>query len=351
MTLGRPLLRFFWKARNSTTQNPSLLVIKLSALGDAVVLLPALYQIKEANPQVHITFLGGPSNRSLIECLPSIDQFVSFSSEGVISLLRERFDLIIDFDQWVRATALVSAALPTKQSAGFNSRGQWRHFAYDLKISFDTSKHTGENFWFLANKSLIAAGLKTHDSFQKSLSAVRTQWGPLLLGEKAPVQDSPYVVIHPGCGEHGRYREWPVSSWVQLLENLKKEKPALRAVVTGSGPLELEIAQKLEGAGAQSLVGKLSFRELLDLLRGAQGVFCGNTGIMHLASFLNDNVVALHGPTDPKLWKPLWGRATGNILSPLACAPCLTWGNDYGCSDPVCVKVITPLQVLEAFNA
>lgn len=344
-------MRLFWRRRGAEATGPSILVIKLSALGDVVVMLPALYQIKEANPQARITFLGGTSNRSLVECLPAIDRFVSFGSDGLNSLIKEHFDLIIDFDQWVRATALVAAFLPARQSAGFNSSGQGRHFAYDIKVPFDVSRHTGENFWFLAHKALSAGGLKTHGTFAESLSEVRLHWGPLLPGEKTKAQDKPYLIIHPGCGEHGRFREWPLDSWKDLLTSLKRERPGFDVVITGSGPLELEMGQKLEAAGAQSLVGKLSFRELLDLLRGAQGIFCGNTGIMHLASFLNDNVVALHGPTDPKLWKPLWGKGTGNVLSPLACAPCLTWGNDYGCSDPVCIKVITPTQVLEAFNA
>ena len=96
------------------------------------------------------------------------------------------------------------------------------------------------------------------------------------------------------------------------------------------------------------MVDKLSLRELIMTLFKARRIIASNTGVMHLADYLNDSVYVLEGPTDSALWGPLWRGK--NMLSPLACAPCLTWGHDYGCSDPIFMKPLTPRQVFEAME-
>jgi ADP-heptose:LPS heptosyltransferase len=333
---------------------PRILMIKLSALGDAVVMLPALSLLKLHYPRSEVIFLGGPSNRQFVENLVgktgAVERFENFGLEAIRRLSGQSFDLVIDFDQWVRATALISGLVPAAISAGFRTGRHYRHFAYDLPLDFDLKIHTGENFWRLARAALIKWGQAVSTTFEQDLLRARTDWGPKICTDSV---SGNYIVVHPGCGDHGKFREWPLSSWRVFIDLMKKRVPHVSIFVTGHGRYENQLGQELEKAGAKSLVGTLDFEGLLATLKGAKAVYCSNTGIMHLASFLNDNVVALHGPTDPILWRPLWGgTAPGQIVeSPLACAPCLTWGSDYGCSDPVCLKVITPKQVIEALNA
>jgi heptosyltransferase III len=350
--------------------NEPILVIKLSALGDAVVMLPALHRLKRAFPDHPLVFLGGASNELFVNELVEagfISRFEKFSFNIIKKLRRERFMTVIDFDQWVRATAVITALMKTSLSCGFRSESQHRHFAYNRVVDFSTDLHTAENFWNLARSAIQIIDQHAEEAkFSADRDAVKSWWVSRFMRattssvrpvwpayfsdlEKSALIESRYVVVHPGCGEHGGFREWPLDRWSALIASVKAAQPNLEVFVTGHGDYEKKMAETLEKAGARSLANLLNFKQLMAVLQNARRIYSGNTGIMHLGSLLNENMVVINGPTNPILWGPIWGGVV--VRSPLACAPCLTWGNDYRCADPVCVKVITPNQVLGATSA
>ena len=351
--------------RSEQVRRRRILVIKLSALGDAVLMMPALFCLRENNKDAEIIFLGSSSNADFLKTVDALDRVELFSAETCLRLIKDCYDLIIDFDQWVRATAVLSALCRATMTGGFKTKNQARHFAYDSILPFDRKVHMARNFWNLTKTSLENAEIKVSSSFESDREAVRLQWGARLKDKiKDKINDStmdketdskvlaeylgrPYFVIHPGCGEHGVRREWPIESWVVLIQSIQKANPGALVVVTGRGDHEKEWGENLaKQVNIVSTVNSLSFHELMMTLTKAQRIIASNTGVMHLADYLNDFVVALEGPTDSALWGPLWRGK--NRESPLACAPCLTWGHDYGCSDPVCLKAITPKEVFEA---
>ena len=323
-----------------------VLIIKLSALGDTVLMLPALQLLQENLKDAQFVFLGGSSNRVFLQSLSFIKRIEALSIKGLLSLLGTRFDLVIDFDQWVRATALISSVVPSLQTIGFNSAGQYRHFAYDGNVKFDLNKHVAENFWNLAKKALERVGMPVSSSFSQDKKVAQEKFCQNL--DKTNSRGR-FIIVHPGCGENGGQREWTISAWKELINRIQEKDPSLKIFVTGAGAYEAEMAHQLTASGAESLVGKITFRDLLTYLAKAEKIYSCNTGVMHLASLLNDNLTAIHGPTKIGLWGPLWGGTS--IASTLACAPCLTWGYDYGCSDAVCTKIITAEQVFKASYA
>ena len=356
--MGIPLLlaiaipsRFFSMLFGQGTANENILVIKISALGDGVVLIPALQHLRSNFGKSKIYFLGGPSNQKLIENLALVNEFISFNNQGIRKILKMKFRLVIDFEQWMRATAIFTAFLRANTKIGFKSKDQCRHWAFTHKIKFDTSRHTGENFWNLTQAALKMRKIIHHLNFSQVCQAAG---GNLEIFKKRDFLQvpkdlmPPLLVLHPGCGDHGEFREWPIENWKELIVVLKSKYPKAKIVVTGQGRYEELLARALEEVGARSLVNSLSFEGFMGVLQSATWIFSGNTGAMHLASFLNKNLTVLNGPSDLKMWGPLWGGKV--IASPLECAPCLTWGSDYGCSDPVCVKAISLQQVINSMG-
>ena len=67
-------------------------------------------------------------------------------------------------------------------------------------------------------------------------------------------------------------------------------------------------------------------------------LYIGNdSGITHLASAVNNSVIALFGPTDPILWAP-FNKNIKIISSERECAPC---GEDrHACKNPDCLSEI-----------
>jgi ADP-heptose:LPS heptosyltransferase len=337
-----------------------ILLIKLSALGDVVCLFPALYRLKRKFPDAEFTFLGGPSNRQIIEKLPFIKRFYEFNFKALTNIFLRRYDLVVDFEQWVRISALVSSLTLSKKTTGFKSLKQYRHFAFDHALNFNLEIHTAENFWNLSEIATSSGQQlfevpQSLETFQSDMKQSRDYFIELLLKNRKIPPDlevalqTPFIIIHPGCGEHGEFREWPLDSWKNLILNLKRFSPPINIFITGSGIREMAMAEELSKAGSTNLVEKINFNHLCFILERASEIYCGNTGVMHLASLLNDRLVLINGPTKLKLWKPLWGGKS--ISSPIACAPCLTWGHDYGCSDPVCLKIIRVEKVLQTHHA
>lgn len=104
-----------------------------------------------------------------------------------------------------------------------------------------------------------------------------------------------------------RYKRWHSAGWHALMHWLRGE--GLRIVITG-GPGEDErayVREVLAGADAPvvDVGGRLRFAQTADLLRHA-ALFVGpDTATTHLAAACATPVVALFGPTDPRLWGPL----------------------------------------------
>jgi ADP-heptose:LPS heptosyltransferase len=165
----------------------------------------------------------------------------------------------------------------------------------------------------------------------------------------AKVGSAPLIVLHPGCGADGLPREWPVGEYAVLGHWLMKNAPQAKLVLTG-GPEERkktgDLNRLLKGRGID-LGGKLSWAGLISLVSKAALVVSGNTGIMHVAAALGRPQVALHGPTNPRLWGPINDRA---VIVSTTCpqCPCLKLGFEYHQTGSSCMARI---QVDDVRNA
>jgi heptosyltransferase-2 len=108
-------------------------------------------------------------------------------------------------------------------------------------------------------------------------------------------------------------------------------------ITGGSGDIDRantlcqEIDEKLQGASSGvllNLAGKGNLLSTAAYLNGAGGVVAVNTGTMHLAALLKKPLVALHGPTNPDRWGPIYpGHSHGN--SAVVLGPGLEEGGAY----------------------
>ena len=140
---------------------------------------------------------------------------------------------------------------------------------------------------------------------------------------QAGVADRGHAVvgIHLGAA-YGPSKRWPSERIAQLCVRLsaRGEFPVLlgaREDVDAAGRIASE-------TGAASLVGRDSPELLPALLAELSALVCGDTGVSHLAAALGTPVVALFGPTDPRLSAPRSAarESVRVIAHPVACAPC-----------------------------
>lgn len=113
------------------------------------------------------------------------------------------------------------------------------------------------------------------------------------------------TVIHPGSG--GRKKCWPLERYLRLADRLLGEQDTFLAVL--SGPAEdYGMRERIEQfVRSRHNTVHLRDRELslVAAILSMAGLYVGNdSGITHLAAAVGAPVIALFGPTDPRVWGP-----------------------------------------------
>jgi ADP-heptose:LPS heptosyltransferase len=336
-------------------QPKKILIIRLAALGDTLLLIPSLRALCKTFPDAHITLLGTDINEQLARLFPRyINEFKRFEVYRSLKnpLYFIRFikdirkgapDIVFDFEQWSFITPILSALSGAHTTVGYKIPGRVRHLLYRYSFVRLSNIHESKNFLRL----LSLYGLDTESGdLELPVSEERIQWVKQSLLNSGWKPGQKLVIVHPGCGAHGFPREWPLESYRSLCQQLG-EKSRLFFAFTGSG-----IESRLTHSLASSFPSKsVQWTEsnvpiLIALLSIADLVISGNNGVMHLAAALQRLQVALHGPTNSIKWGPLNPRAVV-IKSSCPGCPCLDLGFEYHRTDGYCMLQISVEEVLQ----
>lgn len=338
------ILSLFSRKSTSSIPDPKrILVVKLAAVGDTILLAPALRALREAYPNATIDWLVSPINQEIARTVDGVDHIIIWkaSAGSIFKLTRElrkrRFDVVIDFEQWARATALVSFLTGAPVRVGFKTPGQHRDRLFTHVYEKKFLNH--EVFDFLDLLSHFP-GVKPDSRLELRETEEGKREKAFYFAKSNSTAGQRYVLIHPGCGADGLPREWPLANYAVVGHWLQKQFNA--AVVLTSGPEEFRKTanlNKLLGGSAIDLGGKLSWSGLVSVVRSMDLVMSGNTGVMHIAAAFQKPQIALHGPTDPKLWGPLNPNAE-TLSSRCPLCPSLKLGFEYHHHGPNCMKQI-----------
>lgn len=321
-----------------------VLVIKLAAVGDTILLVPALRAIRKALPEARLDWLVSSTNEAVARTVPYVDHLYVMrrTVRGIVRVLRtlrpNAYDVVIDAEQWARGTALISYLTGAPRRVGFSTPGQHRAALFTRAHVKTFAAHEVDEFLRLFS---LVAPLE----FDRSLELWDTPGGLL---EAATFLDSPIVrqatgplvLFHPGCGADGGPREWPLESYAALGRRLQQSCGA--TLLLTSGPEETHktaaLNDLLDGT-AHDLGGRLTWPGLIAVLRHVDLAVSGNTGVMHVAAALQLPQIALHGPTNPLLWGPVNPNAVV-VQSTCSRCPCLRLGFEYHDGGPSCMRSI-----------
>jgi ADP-heptose:LPS heptosyltransferase len=161
-----------------------------------------------------------------------------------------------------------------------------------------------------------------------------------------PVSGQNIISVHPGSG--GGKKCWPLENFLALMSSLASEQIHFFVLL---GPAEgqdirVKIAEFISrnNISAGIITGRpISY--IASRLK-ASSLYIGNdSGITHLAAAVGTPVVALFGPTDHQLWRPL-GGSVKVLVSGHPCSPC---SEEYyrNCADQLCLETLGVEYVLD----
>ena len=331
------------------TNKKRILVIKLSAVGDVILIIPSLKALREKYPDAWISVLVGRKSRNIIRNCPYVNDTLVYEETEkyrFLSLLKmskllakEDFDIVVDL-QNNRISHFLAYFSGAKIRAGHDNR-KWSFFLNrkvkggqmtlpPLEHQFQVLKLVGLDMF---DKELE---LWTEPRENRKIEEfLRTQW----------VSSSQTLVgINPGSSPRWPTKQWPLENFAKLCDELAKRN--IRVVITGSEEDRAsseELFQMTKNKPVNA-VGKTSITELVALIKRCQVFISSDSAPMHIASSVGVPLVAIFGPTDPKrhLVPP---KRFQVFWKEVPCSPCYLRSCPIGL---ICMKKIGVQEVLES---
>jgi len=166
-------------------------------------------------------------------------------------------------------------------------------------------------------------------------------WLPRWREQVLPVRSAGRLLLHPGSGD--RAKDLPVSTWRVVVADLSRELGCPPRILLG--PVEQERGPALSGWSAEQCTCS-SLGELLAELAGAALLLGNDSGVTHLAAALGIPTVAVFGPSDPRIWRPLGGRVSV-VSSGRVCSPCCS-GPPVTCTHLACLTELPAASIVAA---
>ncbi|NWG14277.1 MAG: glycosyltransferase family 9 protein [Acidobacteria bacterium] len=309
-----------------------ILIIRLSSLGDILHALPAYAALRRSFPAARIDWLVENRARFLLSVVAGLDEVIEIDTAAcqshpfaasswaglwkvICSLRRRRYDISIDF-QGLLKTAALGLLIGARERVGFGKAFAWEWPAHWLYSRTVDPEHSGMHV-VDANQVLTQTVGAPRWSGQVQFT-VPPQISNGVSEQLAGMKLSDFVVINPGGG--WPTKRWPAARYGSLAERIIRELK-LEVVVT-TGPGEDELFRTIQSnclARIHHL--RLSFLELIPLMKQARMVVAGDTGPLHLACAVGTPVVGIYGPTSPERNGP-WLPADRYVVKVLPCSYC-----------------------------
>ncbi|MCW3081931.1 glycosyltransferase family 9 protein [Segetibacter sp.] len=312
-------------------------ILRANAVGDFIVILPAIKALRSTYPDAEIVLLGKPWHQQfLIKDRCGIDRVIvvpvkkgirnetgqtedPIEVEGFVNQMRrEQFDVVLNFQgNGISANPFI------KQFGAKLTAGLTCEKAEKLDRSIDYYYYQSEVVRFLEVVKLIGATTTALEPELNVLQEDENEVADFL----SILKNKSFIVLHPIAMDTRRM--WPLENYAGLSDELRQR--SFEVVFTGA-PEDREIVDDIiynTNYSAINACGDFSLGGLAALLSKAALMISADTGPLHLARAVNTSTVGFY-------WAPNlinWGPLTRSIHRPLIswkmeCPICGTVPND-----------------------
>lgn len=289
-------------------------IVMMSAIGDAVHVLPVVTALKRHRPDCRITWFLAPGPAALVRGHPDVDEIVVFNARaGAREYLRMRrtladrsFDLVLNFQVALKA-GLLTALLHAPVKLGFDRRR-----ARDLNWLFTNARippHVNQHVQDQYFEFLDWLGVPTQPVVW-NLGPWPHEQGlmrSVLEGAEAPLVSIAVSSARPE-------RNWPAERWAEVIDALQEGCGVRVALIGGRSDHELEAERVILARVRQRPISTMgsSLREMVAVIAGSALVMTPDTAPLHIAVATGVPVIGLFGTTDPRRTGPY--RASHDLI-------------------------------------
>jgi heptosyltransferase I len=286
-----------------------ILIVMLSALGDAIHVLPVVNALKRTWPQTRISWVIQPVPHQLVQGHENVDEFILFRRRRGAQAWRSftdisralqgrRFDLLINLQVYLKAGLITSVAKA------------------DVKLGFDRRRARDMNWLFTTHRIPARPTGHVQDQYFEfiehlGITPEPVEWRLRLTDEERAAQRSFFQALdRPACGlvvgTSKAEKNWAPERYARLIEALEVDYGFRTVLLGGPSAAERAAAERVlrETRGHPVDAMADDVRRLLWLLDGCDLVVSPDTGPLHAARALDRPVVGLYGYTNPKRYGP-----------------------------------------------
>ena len=349
---------------NSNNKKIKILVMRYRFIGDTLLTVPFLRNLRYAYPDAQIDMLVAPVSGEIIEKCPYVDNFIYFDTtkkhryenkEGQIKktfwtyvkqLRTEKYDKVYVLKRSF-SSAFLAFAAGIKQRVGFDTEG--RGFLLTKKVKYEENRHETDCFLDV----LKADGIEIKDNYlenwidEEESAQVREVLNTRIAPENQQLKK---VIVHATSGN--RKKEWDKQKWAQIviwLSNEKNVQVLFNGTKNDSKTYEEIMSYVKEDLKIPpvNLCGNFNLRQTLAFTKQCDLIAGCDSGNLHIAASVGVPVVAVFGPMNSVKWKPATEK-TILVKTDLPCQPCGLKKNHKCPRDYQCLKDISVDMVKKA---
>jgi heptosyltransferase I len=281
-------------------------IVMMSAVGDAVHVLPVINALKRHSPATHITWVLQPGPATLVRGHRSVDEIVIFDrSKGLGAfadirrqLAGRRFDVVANLQVYFKAGIVTS----------------FTHAP--VKLGFDRARARDFNWLFTSHRIPPHVPQHVQDQYFEFLTALNVSHEPVEwdLGPwpaerstqrefLARVERPPAAIVVATSKDQ---KDWLPERWAEVADALWHDFELHPVLVGGRSPRELHAERVILERAKRRPHSELGsgLRNLVGILDASALVLAPDTGPLHMAVALDRPVVSLIGYTNPKRTGP-----------------------------------------------
>jgi heptosyltransferase-2 len=316
-------------------QSNRVVIVAPNWLGDAVMALPAIADVRRQATSTHIVIAARASVADVFALAPAVDEIVTLQWDGRWT---HRDRLAADVRALQEAGADIALLLPNSFAAAWMVRRAGIAERWGYRTDWRGA---------LLSRAVRVPGRSLHQSayYQQLTRALGFAPGPL--EPELVVSDEdlasarrllvglgwdgarPLLALAPGAA-YGTAKRWIPAHVGRLIATLVRQRGATCALLGSSADrgTTRQIQEALDGELRRhviDLTGRTTIRELAAMFRLARACVSNDSGAMHVAAAVGTPLAAIFGPTREHETAPLT-RADGRaevLTNPVWCRPCM----------------------------
>lgn len=328
----------------------NILIVEVNWLGDVLFTTPAIKAIRKKFPESFIACLILPRTKEMLEGNPDINELIINDEQDrhkgflgklklVSQLKKYNFDLAVFFHRsFTRAIVTYLAGIPRRVGYGTLKR----KFILTDSIPMPEKDSQRRIDYYLEIARYL--GCNTEDRLCEFFSSEDDERYIEKFLSNAQVKENDFVVcLNPGG--NWEPKRWPKENFSKLANRLVEEYGA-KVILSGARSDSELINEIAKGMSDKPILacGVMNLKQLACLFRKTNLVISGDSGPLHIAAAVGADIIALFGPTSPKITVPVGRGRIRIIQKPIDCViPCYK----KDCKDNLCMKEITVEDVLE----